>query len=683
MPRTPRLVLPLLALCALLAPAPARAQSWNLVWADEFNGTTLDLTKWEHQIGTGCPSLCGWGNNELQYYRAENTSVAGGVLSITAKRENFGGQSYTSSRIRSRLRGDWKYGRIEMRAKMPVGRGMWAAFWMLPTTETYGGWAASGEIDILEYLGHQTDRVLGTTHFGAAWPGNTSSGTTQVFPGVNLAADFHDYAFEWEPCEMRWYVDGVLYRTQRDWWSAGGGYPAPFDQMFHLILNLAVGGNLPGSPDASTVFPQRYQVDYVRVYQRLDVSACVKLFDGMDHGAPNANGWFSFNGTVGGGGVGGNLNDLPPADGCRASLDASYGTNGAAGYVGGFGRTRPLDLTGMTHFTMWLRPDAGQSYRLELNLQDDDNGDNVIPSTPNGLDDEFQYDLVVSASGPGAVAGGGWQRISVPLSAFVDDPTFHYGGNGILDPKPTSAGGNGQLVNVVVALVRQNGSPVTFRTDLWRFTRQTSSVAGTLWSDVDADGVRDAGEPGLGGVTVQLRDAALGAVLASTVTPSSGAYAFAAQPAGRYEVRVVTSTLPASAIATADPDGAATASLAVQELGCDQAAGGRDFGYALNALAVDDAGRVREPLAQNAPNPFRPRTVIAFEMPRADLAELTVFDVAGRPVRQLHRGELAAGPHRVEWDGRDEQGQPLAEGLYFYTLTTAQGRWVKRMTLLR
>jgi beta-glucanase (GH16 family)/uncharacterized protein (DUF2141 family) len=668
----------------VLMATPTWAQSYRLVWSDEFNGTVLDATKWEQQTGTGCPSLCGWGNNELEYYRPENTSVAGGLLTITAKAEVFGGANYTSSRIRSRLKGDWTYGRIEIRAKLPAGRGLWPAFWMLPTDNAYGVWAASGEIDLMEYLGHQRDRVLGTIHYGGSFPNNTFSSTTYVGPaGTDFSTGFHDFAFEWEPCEMRWYIDGVLYATKRDWNSTAAGYPAPFNKRFHLLINMAVGGNLPGSPDASTVFPQKLQLDYVRVYQYQDVSACVKTFDGMDHNAPLSNGWFTFNGTQGSGTIAGSTTDLPTAQGCRASLAATYTSGNLPVYQGGFGRANPMDLTGMTHFNLWIKPDPGQSYRLELNLQDDDNGDNAIPSVPDGRDDEFQYNLAVSPTGPGAVAGGGWQRISIPLSAFTDDNSFHTGGNGIFDPKPVSAGGNGQLINVVVAVVNTGGSNSTFRTDLWQFARQASSYAGRVWNDANGNGVLDPAESGIAGVTVQLWDKVLNAQLATQVTPATGAYSFPALAAGTYEVRVLTATLPSGSIATKDPDGLATLGSCVEDVGCDAALTSRDFGFAVGALGVGDAavGRVR--LAQNVPNPFHPSTTIAFELPHADLVTLTVLDVAGRPVRELLRGELAAGAHSVQWDGRDEQGRRQAEGVYFYALVTPEGRTMKRMALLR
>jgi hypothetical protein len=190
------------------------------------------------------------------------------------------------------------------------------------------------------------------------------------------------------------------------------------------------------------------------------------VFDDMEHGNPFGNGWFAFGGSVGGGGIGPNTVDLPPEDGGVFSLETGWGSGGVPGFFGGFGRIFPLDLSGATHFNFWINPDPGQDYTLEINLQDDDNGDNAI-TQPD--DDEFQYNCVVSPVGPCAVTGAGWQLVSIPLADFFDDNSFLFGGNGLLDPVPTSAGGNGQLVNVVFAVIGNSGSDVNFRTDYWVF----------------------------------------------------------------------------------------------------------------------------------------------------------------------------------------------------------------------
>jgi len=262
-------VLFLLAGIFMIGPAGAAEGDWKLVWSDEFDGEKLDYSKWGIEV-----NAFGGGNNELQLYtdRKENVRIAGGHLVIEARHDNPGiagtTRQYSSGRVRTKNRGDWTYGRFEVRAKLPQGKGIWPAIWMLPTEEKYGGWAASGEIDIMELVGHKPAQVLGTLHYGDQWPRNKYTGGSFDLPSGTFADDFHTFAIEWEKGAMRWYVDGRLYQTQKKWSTTAAPFPAPFDQPFHLVLNLAVGGHLPGNPDASTKFPQQMLVDYVRVSQR-------------------------------------------------------------------------------------------------------------------------------------------------------------------------------------------------------------------------------------------------------------------------------------------------------------------------------------------------------------------------------------------------------------------------------
>ena len=254
--------------------AEATPDGWELVWADEFDGSSLDLSKWEYQIGDGCDQgICGWGNGEFQNYTRENLTVSDGTLTITARQDVSGADtSYTSSRIRTLGKGDWTYGRFEVRAKLPTGQGLWPAIWLLFSEDTYGGWAASGEIDIMEAIGSEPGEVFGTLHYGGAFPDNVFSGEPFNLAGsATFNEDFYVFTTEWEEGEIRWYINNVLYQTQTsdDWYTTGSDDPAaPFDHDFHMILNVAVGGNLPGAPDVSTTFPQAMEVDYVRVYQR-------------------------------------------------------------------------------------------------------------------------------------------------------------------------------------------------------------------------------------------------------------------------------------------------------------------------------------------------------------------------------------------------------------------------------
>lgn len=258
-------------------PASIQAQNWQLVWSDEFDGDALNESKWSYQYGTGAAEgLSGWGNNELQYYtdREENIYVSDGKLHIVARKESHGGMNYTSARLRSIHQGDWRYGRFEVRAKLPEGQGIWPAIWMMPTDAVYGRWPASGEIDIMELVGHQPHIVYGTIHYG---PPHEYSGGWYALESGTFHDDFHVFAVEWEKGEIRWYVDDHHYHTQTDWFTAGHDFPAPFEQRFHLLLNVAVGGNWPGSPDNTTVFPQEMVIDYVRVYQDADAESKVSL----------------------------------------------------------------------------------------------------------------------------------------------------------------------------------------------------------------------------------------------------------------------------------------------------------------------------------------------------------------------------------------------------------------------
>ncbi|WP_426446548.1 RICIN domain-containing protein [Paenibacillus sp. S-38] len=269
-----------LSASAVPAAEAAPTDSWNLVWSDEFsgaNGSAPDSAKWSYDLGTGING--GWGNNERQYYTdsRKNSYIQDGRLVIKALAESYGGRNYTSARLVTRNKGDWTYGRMVVRAKLPAGspaqlQGIWPAIWMLPTDNVYGTWPVSGEIDIMEMVGRESasaasQKVWGTLHFGNPWKYINSSYT---ITNNSTNGGFHDYAVEWDPDQIRWYVDNQLFQTRSasEWYSSGGASPAPFNQRFHLLLNLAVGGDWPGDPTASTVLPQTMEVDYVRVYQR-------------------------------------------------------------------------------------------------------------------------------------------------------------------------------------------------------------------------------------------------------------------------------------------------------------------------------------------------------------------------------------------------------------------------------
>ncbi|WP_258104082.1 glycoside hydrolase family 16 protein [Marinoscillum sp. MHG1-6] len=239
------------------------------VWADEFDYAGLpDSTKWSYDVGDGCPDNCGWGNNELEYYteaRPKNARVEDGKLIIQLHKESFGSREYTSARLTTKGKGDWKYGRFEIRAKLPSGLGTWPALWMLPTDWKYGGWPESGEIDIIEKVGYSPDTVVAAAHTGAY---NHGIGTHKN--AYHKVADndeaFHTYVLEWEEDEYRVYTDDELFFTFRNENKTTSEWP--FNQRFHLLLNIAFGGNWGGKmgiDDAS--LPATMEIDYVRVFQ--------------------------------------------------------------------------------------------------------------------------------------------------------------------------------------------------------------------------------------------------------------------------------------------------------------------------------------------------------------------------------------------------------------------------------
>ena len=241
----------------------ASAQTWTLSWSDEFNGSTIDNSKWDYDLGTGAAQgLWGWGNGELQYYTdsESNADVSGGHLVITAREENYGGSNYTSARMVTRNKFSQTYGKWEARIDLPTGQGIWPAFWMLRENNPW-----PGEIDIMEVVGHLPGNCHGTAHWGEVGNVQSSGG---VITAPDWTTDFHTYTVEWWPDHIRWSVDGQVY-FELDRTQVTPANPWLFAEDYHMLLNVAVGGTWPGSPDATTVFPQEMRVDWVRVYEHV------------------------------------------------------------------------------------------------------------------------------------------------------------------------------------------------------------------------------------------------------------------------------------------------------------------------------------------------------------------------------------------------------------------------------
>ncbi|MBE9576769.1 glycoside hydrolase family 16 protein [Flavobacterium proteolyticum] len=231
----------------------------KLVWEENFNGTQLNESVWNYELGNGCPNLCGWGNNEAQIYTNTNHTLKNGFLIIEAKKE---GSVYSSTRITTKDKKQFQYGRIETRAQLPVGTGLWPAFWMLGANISNVGWPKCGEIDILEYVGKVPDMVFTSLHTQESHGNTINTKKTKI---TNIEEGFHLYAIEWDKDKITFFIDDVLVynfqptvKNENTW---------PYDQPFYFIINLAIGGNFGGPAIDNSIFPQDFIIDYIKVYQ--------------------------------------------------------------------------------------------------------------------------------------------------------------------------------------------------------------------------------------------------------------------------------------------------------------------------------------------------------------------------------------------------------------------------------
>ncbi len=242
---------------------PMEYEGYDLVWHDEFDGNAINPDNWVFEIGDGCPDLCGWGNNESQYYLEENAWVSDGVLTIEARQESAGTRDYTSARMKTQGKQSFQYGRIDIRALLPRGQGIWPALWMLGNDIETVGWPKCGEIDIMEMIGGsgRENEVHGTLHWDNN--GHTFSGGSYTLPSGTFGDEYHVFTIIWDETSIRWFVNDIEYYEL----LITPAHMTEFHQEFFFIFNVAVGGIWPGYPDETTVFPQQMRVDYVRVFQ--------------------------------------------------------------------------------------------------------------------------------------------------------------------------------------------------------------------------------------------------------------------------------------------------------------------------------------------------------------------------------------------------------------------------------
>jgi beta-glucanase (GH16 family) len=245
------------------ATSPVSYPGKSLIWSDEFDGSALNTAVWTAEVGNG---IGGWGNNELQYYRAENTTLRDGYMVIEARTESVNGYNYTSSRLVTKGKKEFQYGRIDIRATLPETQGVWPALWMLGANIDDVNWPACGEIDIMELLGHEPNKTYGTVHYGPIFSNHQYKGDNLVLPaGEKFSDKFHVFSLLWEEDRMEWRVDDQPFYTFTR--ADAGSFDYPFNQPFYFLFNIAVGGNWPGAPNQNTQLPQQMIVDYVRVFQ--------------------------------------------------------------------------------------------------------------------------------------------------------------------------------------------------------------------------------------------------------------------------------------------------------------------------------------------------------------------------------------------------------------------------------
>jgi beta-glucanase (GH16 family) len=610
--------------------ASPAAAVYSLVWSDEFDGSSLNTGNWTIDIGDGCPNLCGWGNNELEYYRAENVTVTGGNLILTARQENYGGRAFTSGKVHTRNKQSFLYGRMEMRAKIPTGGGMWPAFWMMPQDDVYGGWAASGEIDIMESA-NNTDFINGTLHFGGSWPDNNHSGCSYSPGGVNFADDFHTYAVEWEPEEIRWYVDGQLYCTRYSWQWYTNGAPsnplAPFDQEFFLILNAAVGGNYTGCTTPSCItadLPQEYIIDYVRVYQDSP-----NLAPTVTITYPTAN-------------------DVVPAGDIIITADASDPDGNVTG-VEFYNGTTLLGVDPTAPYSYTWTSVADGCYTIGAKAFDDG----------GAVSDLDTADITVGTG----CGQGPFHGTPFVLPTVIEAEDFDLGGMGVAY-YDTDLGNNGNQYrtseDVDIELCSDAGGGYNVG---WIPTGE--------WLEYTID-VPHAGE-----YPIEIR-----------VACQSSTGTFRIEFNGDDRTGEVTVPITGGWQTWTTVTTTATLEAGVQRMKFVVT----DSGFNLNKFAFLQSvtavlpGPVPENFALHPcyPNPFNPSTTITFDLPREEPARLRIFDVSGRLVDVLLDDQAAApGRHEVVWRGRDLSGRAVPAGIYLYRLEAGSQVVTKRMTLLK
>jgi beta-glucanase (GH16 family) len=603
----------MLAIITAALVLPARAQNYQLVWSDEFDGTTIDNTKWTFETGAG-----GWGNNEWEYYtnRTANAYVDSGRLVIKAIKESYAGSNYTSARMKTQGKISWKYGKIEARIKLPYGQGLWPAFWMLGDNISTVSWPKCGEIDIMEMIG-STGAGDRTTYGTAHWDNNgshASYGLSKALASGRFADDYHIFSITWTSQKITWYLDNVQYCVIDITPTA---LAAAFQKNQFILLNLAVGGNWPGYPDGTTVFPQTMMVDYVRVYQDASVQPTVTLTSPANNAALGAGSDLVLTA------------DPKPGTGTVAKVEffqdaMKVGEAAASPYTVTLANAQP----GTYRFTAKVTNSGGDAASSAVSAVTIGSG---APNSPYGA---------AAAAVPGTIEMENY-NLGASGTAYSDADAGNTGSvyrSDAVDIESCSDTGGGYDVGWTAAGewmlytidVKQSGT--------YRFNTRTASSAGGGSYHIEIDGTDVTG------------------VIAA---PSTGAWQ--------------TWTTSPSPVVTLNA-GIHTMKFCVNASGFNV----NKTSVALIATSVKE--RPQAPtifaLEQNYPNPFNPSTTIRYSVARAGDVTLEVFDILGTKVASLVNGRMEPGTYAAEWNARTQPS-----GMYLYRLRAGDFVAVKRLML--
>ena len=689
-----------------------QAQTFDLVWSDEFDGPDIDMNNWTHEIGGH-----GWGNSEWQYYtdRPDNSYIQDGLLVIKAQEENFGGKNYTSARMISRGKEFWQYGKVEARLKVPTGQGLWPAFWMMGENIGEVGWPACGEIDIMEFIGGagREHEAYGTAHWEQN--GHASYGGVYRLSSGTFPDDFHIFSIIWSPTSIEWYIDGKRYHVI----DIRGAGLSEFHQDFFILLNVAVGGNWPGYPDATTTFPQTMEVDYVRVYQYSGISPVVRMIEPAS-------------GTI-----------HAPGEPITLQAEASFrpGIERVEFYQDqvkiGETSLRPFEMTwrNVQPGCYSIRAKAigangvtGRSSAIQIQVSDEcvQAPYAGAPAKVPGTIEAEDYDL----GGPGvgyydsdAENSGGVYRVNeeVDIARNTDDDGHHIGWLN-----------NNEWLNYKVQVYETASYNFEIRTagpssGTFHIELDDTDVTGSIqvpvtggwdqWTTTSVTGVRL--EEGIHTLKIHIESPGYNIDNIRIYKPYTGSRIDLLGPDGGEALRagsIEEIYWYSLGIETVDielsVDGGSTWTeivnnassqfdafrwqvpetysdnclIRVKDHAFNQVSDVSSQAFTITyPLDIDSesVGIRNISLNQNFPNPFNPSTTISYSLPERGSVNIAIYDVNGRLVKTLRDGPQESGSHQIVWDGTTENGLALNTGIYLCKLNAAEFSETIKMVYLK